>query len=89
MEGLLSFDASLVDRRWTSASSPDPQLTHRPSFTMQVRETPAAAHVTVLSSHQKYRQLMAVAAEIAGHGIELGKREYQVCLLFTFLGGEA
>ena len=79
MEGLMWFDASLVDRRWTSAYSPDIQLTP-PSSTMQVRETPATAHVTVLTSHQKYRQLMAIAAVIAGHGSELGMREYQVCL---------
>ena len=79
MEGLLSFDSLLVDRRWTSAYSPDPRPTP-PASTMQVRETPAPALVTVLTSHQKYRQLMTVASEIAGHGSELGMREFRVCL---------
>ena len=55
-------------------------LQSREPWLMTARETPAAAHVTVLTSHQKYRQLMAVAAEIAGHGSEPGMREYPMCL---------
>ena len=78
-DGLVSFDSQLVDRRWTSAYSPDPRPTP-PASTMQVRETPSPAHVTVLTSHQKYRQLMAVASQIAGHGSELGMREFRECL---------
>ena len=78
-DGLTSYDPSLVDRRWTSAYSPDPPVNPLLS-TLQVRETSAAAHITVLTSHQKYRQLMAIAAEIAGHGSELGMREYTRCL---------
>ena len=78
-DGLTSYDPSLVDRRWTSAYSPDPPVNPLLS-TLQVRETSAAAHVTVLTSHQKYRQLMAIAAEIAGNGSELGMREYTLCL---------
>ena len=79
MDGLLAFDPSLADRRWTSAYSPDPQPAP-PSSTLQVRATPATAAGSVPTSHQKYRQLMTVAAEMAGYGSEFGMREYVTCL---------
>ena len=73
MDGQTSYDESLVDRRWTAGYTCDAL----PTTTVRVREVPNTTSGAVLNSHQKYKQVMAVAVQLAGLASEVGMREFR------------
>ena len=70
VDGHTAYDESLVDRRWTARYSSD-ALTATTMRISQVRTTTSGA---ILSSHQKYKHVMAVAADLANLASEVGMR---------------
>ena len=73
-EGLPSYDVTLVDKRWTASYCgivPDGPTSSTLSLRRSQTPTPAA-----LTSHQKYRQVMAIASDLAGLASEVGHVEF-------------
>ena len=73
VDGQTSYDESLVDRRWTVGYS----FGALTATTVRVSEVPTTTSGAVLSSHQKYKQAMAVAADLASLASEVGMREFR------------
>ena len=76
-DGQPAFDASLVDDRWLACHS---QAVTEGLSGVAIRQLlPGPAPVT-LTSHQKYRKGMEVAADLAGLMSEVGTAEFRVRL---------
>ena len=65
--GMSSFDAALADSWWTVGYGVDCL-----SSVSSVRVTEMAAPPTALTAHQKYRQAMIVASDLASFAFEVG-----------------
>ena len=76
-DGLPAVDASLVDDRWLACHS---QAITEASSDVAIRQLlPGPASVT-LTSHQKYRKAMEVAADLANLMSEVGTAEFRMRL---------
>ena len=73
-EGLPSYDITLVDKRWTASyCGIIPDVPTSSTLSLRRSQTPTQA---ALTSHQKYRQVVAVASELVGLASEVGHVEF-------------
>ena len=70
MSGKSSFDATLADKRWTAGYSLAPTSAVNTVRVSETVSTPA------LSAHQKYRQAMAIATDLANLVSEVGMSQF-------------
>ena len=70
MSGKSSFDATLADKRWTAGYSLEPTSAVNTVRVSETVSTPA------LTAHQKYRQAMAIATDLANLMSEVGMSQF-------------
>ena len=70
MSGKSSFDATLADKRWTAGYSIEPTSAVNTVRVSETVSTPA------LTAHQKYRQAMAIATDLANRVSEVGMSQF-------------
>ena len=73
MNELPSYDASIVDARWVSDCLP---VAHLGDSSVRIGPLPSSAAPRVLTGHQKYRQAMLVATELANLASEVGMPQF-------------
>ena len=75
-EGLPSYDVTIVDKRWTASyCGIIPDVPTSSSLSLRRSQTPPPTPAA-LTSHQKYRQVMAIASDLAGMASEVGHVEF-------------
>ena len=72
MHGKSPFDAALADKRWTAGYSLEPTTAVN---NVRVSETVSTPQVA-LTAHQKYRQAMAIATDLAKLMSEVGMAQF-------------
>ena len=69
-----SYDVTLVDKRWTASyCGIIPDVPASSTLSLRRSQTPSQA---ALTSHQKYRQVMAIPSDLAGLASEVGHVEF-------------
>ena len=73
MNELSSYDASLVDARWVADRL---SVVHLGDSSVGISPLPSSAAPRVLTGHQKYRQAMLLATELANLMSEVGRTQF-------------
>ena len=73
MNELSSYDASLVDARWVADRLP---VAYLGDSSVGISPLPSSPAPRVLTGHQKYRQAMLLATDLANLASEVGMRQF-------------